>query len=107
MGDINGAVADAEAAHGMFAFLVAHDTSDAVLRWQLAKSDRQFAQALLERGDSVHVLVRDPARAEPLRARGAELVQGDMTDAASLRRAVEGVEVVYQHGRRGGRLARP
>jgi nucleoside-diphosphate-sugar epimerase len=56
---------------------------------------KRVAEALLERGDSVHVLVRDPARAEPLRARGAELVQGDMTDAASLRRAVEGVEVVY------------
>jgi len=52
MGDIDGALVDARAAHDAFASLAAHDTSDAVLKWQLAKSDRQVAQALLERGEA-------------------------------------------------------
>ena len=39
-------------------------------------------------------LVRNPARGSRLAALGCELVQGDMTDPASLRRAVEGVETV-------------
>jgi uncharacterized protein YbjT (DUF2867 family) len=44
----------------------------------------------------VRCLVRDPsaASAELLAAWGCELVQGEMTDAASLRRAVEGCEAV-------------
>jgi 2-alkyl-3-oxoalkanoate reductase len=56
---------------------------------------KRIAEALLERGDSVRVLVRDPSRADGLRSRGAEPVPGDMTDPASLRRAAEGVEVVF------------
>jgi 2-alkyl-3-oxoalkanoate reductase len=55
----------------------------------------RIAHALLERGDRVRALVRDPGRAEALRERGAELVVGDMGDAASLRRAVDGIEYVY------------
>jgi len=43
---------------------------------------------------AVRCLVRDPRKASKLAAWGCELVQGDMTDAASLRRAVEGVETV-------------
>jgi uncharacterized protein YbjT (DUF2867 family) len=42
----------------------------------------------------VRCLVRDPRKAPKLEAWGCELVRGDMTDAASLRRAVEGVETV-------------
>lgn len=38
------------------ASLVVHDTSDAVMQWSLAKSDRQIAQALLERGDAAGAL---------------------------------------------------
>jgi hypothetical protein len=41
MGDISGTVADARAAHGIYASLAAHDTSDAVMQWSLAKSERQ------------------------------------------------------------------
>jgi serine/threonine protein kinase len=58
MGDIDGAVSDARAAHDVYASLAAHDTSDAVLKWQLAKSDRQIAQALLERADAVGALAQ-------------------------------------------------
>jgi len=42
----------------------------------------------------VRCLVRDPRKAGRLATLGCELVQGDMTDAASLRRAVEGVDTV-------------
>jgi uncharacterized protein YbjT (DUF2867 family) len=42
----------------------------------------------------VRALARRPEKQERLQAWGCELVQGDMTDAESLRRAVEGVETV-------------
>lgn len=42
----------------------------------------------------VRVLVREPSHAADQEAWGVELVQGDVTDAASLRRAVEGVDAV-------------
>jgi uncharacterized protein YbjT (DUF2867 family) len=42
----------------------------------------------------VRVLARKPDKQNQLRAWGCELVQGDMTDADSLRRAVEGCETV-------------
>jgi uncharacterized protein YbjT (DUF2867 family) len=51
-------------------------------------------RALRDAGRPVRCLVRDPGRAEALRAQGCELVTGDLTDAASLRKAVEGVESV-------------
>jgi NADH dehydrogenase len=50
--------------------------------------------ALIRDGHDVRLLVRDPSRASEQRAWGVELVQGDMTDAASLRRAAEGVDTV-------------
>ena len=43
----------------------------------------------------MRVLARDPARASRLAAEGVEVVAGDLTDRESLRRAVEGREVVY------------
>ena len=42
----------------------------------------------------VRCLVRDPRRAAKLAAWGCELAQGDVTDAASLGRAVKGVETI-------------
>ena len=38
-----------------------------------------LAERLLGRGDDVRALVRDPSRAHDLRAMGAELVRGDMS----------------------------
>jgi len=52
---------------------------------------RHVVQALLAGGKDVRALVRDPKKSDSL---GCELVEGDMTDEASLRRAVEGVEAV-------------
>ena len=52
---------------------------------------RHVVQALLAAGKDARALVRDPAKSAAL---GCELVEGNMTDAASLRRAVEGVDAV-------------
>ena len=48
--------------------------------------------ALLERGDEVRALVRDPAAAIPA---GAEPVRGDVRDTESLVEAVRGCELVF------------
>jgi len=54
-----------------------------------------LASALVERGDSVRALVRDPVRAQALSERGVELVAGDITDNAALKAAVSGVDRVF------------
>jgi NADH dehydrogenase len=54
----------------------------------------KVVRALRERDEPVRALVRDRRRATQLEAWGCELVEGDMTDAASLRRAVEECEAV-------------
>jgi uncharacterized protein YbjT (DUF2867 family) len=50
--------------------------------------------ALREGDRPVRCLVRDRGKAGKLESWGCELVEGDMTDAASLRRAVDGVELI-------------
>jgi nucleoside-diphosphate-sugar epimerase len=55
----------------------------------------RLARFLADRGDRVRALVRDPARAAPLGAASIEVVRGDLTDRASLERALGGVDVVY------------
>lgn len=51
---------------------------------------------LIERGDEVRAMVRPVEDTARLRALpGVEVVPGDLTDAASLKRAVQGVECVY------------
>ncbi|TQM85055.1 uncharacterized protein YbjT (DUF2867 family) [Saccharothrix saharensis] len=71
-------------------------------RWILVfgatgKQGGSTARHLLERGWSVHALVRDPDRpaARALRAAGATLVRGDMDDADSLRAAMAGAYGVF------------
>jgi len=54
-----------------------------------------LVERLLEDGDEVRALVRDPKRGQPLERLGAELHQGDLLDSRSLQRAAEGVEIVY------------
>ncbi|HEV8147726.1 MAG TPA: NAD-dependent epimerase/dehydratase family protein, partial [Bryobacteraceae bacterium] len=48
---------------------------------------------LLDRGDAVRALARDPAKLRELD--GVEPVRGDLQDADSLKRSVEGCSVVY------------
>jgi NADH dehydrogenase len=56
----------------------------------------RVVRALRERDQPVRALVRSPGgrSAATLAAWGAELVQGDMTDGESLRKAIEGADVV-------------
>ncbi|SEF21057.1 Uncharacterized conserved protein YbjT, contains NAD(P)-binding and DUF2867 domains [Amycolatopsis pretoriensis] len=53
------------------------------------------ARALLKAGVPVRALVRNPGKAEALRRSGAEIVQGDLYDPASLAPAVKGVRGVF------------
>ena len=53
------------------------------------------ARALVERGHTVRCLARPGSRVDGLAPLPVEIVRGDLVDAASLRRAIEGVEVVY------------
>jgi len=50
---------------------------------------------LVEDGTHVRCLVRPTSGTDRLRKMGVELVEGNVTDAESLRRAVRGVDVVY------------
>jgi dihydroflavonol-4-reductase len=59
------------------------------------KVGHAIASALLERGDSVRALVRDPIRAASVLPAGIEPFRGDVTDPDSLASAVEGCELVF------------
>jgi nucleoside-diphosphate-sugar epimerase len=59
------------------------------------KVGHAIATALLERGDQVRALVRDPGRSAGILPAGVEPHPGDATDAASLAAAVEGCELVF------------
>ena len=50
---------------------------------------------LRERGEDVRALVRDEAKATPLRSRSVEVVLGDLDDPASLAEPMDGVDKVY------------
>ena len=54
----------------------------------------KVVHALRAEDRPVRVLARRPDKQEQLRAWGCELVQGDMADPDSLRRATEGCEAV-------------
>jgi dihydroflavonol-4-reductase len=58
-----------------------------------------LARHLVDHGDEVRALVRPRSRqrfdASPLPAKGVRAIEGDLTDVASLKRATEGVDVVY------------
>jgi nucleoside-diphosphate-sugar epimerase len=50
---------------------------------------------LRERGDEVVALVRSPQRAQPLRALGCELVQGDLGDREAMAEGMRGCDGVF------------
>jgi uncharacterized protein YbjT (DUF2867 family) len=57
---------------------------------------RNLTEFLLARGHKVRALVRrEDKRAEALRRIGAEVVVGDLTDLASMHRAIEGCGSIY------------
>lgn len=55
----------------------------------------QLVRALIQRGDRVRVLIRQTSNLALLEGIGVEKAVGDVTDAASVRAACEGAEVVY------------
>jgi nucleoside-diphosphate-sugar epimerase len=55
-----------------------------------------LVRALRAQGDAVRAGVRDPSHAEPLEGTGAQVVRADLLDQASLARALEGVETLFQ-----------
>ena len=59
------------------------------------KVGNALAAALLERGDDVRVLVRDPERAAAVLPSGAEVAPGDATQPETLAPAVAGCEMVF------------
>ena len=59
------------------------------------KVGNAVARRLAERGDEVVALVRDVASARELLPPGVELASGDVTDPASVHRAAEGIEGVF------------
>jgi nucleoside-diphosphate-sugar epimerase len=59
------------------------------------KVGNAIASSLLERGDQVRALVRDPQRAAAVLPAGVEPIEGDVTDAESLAAAVDGCELVF------------
>jgi uncharacterized protein YbjT (DUF2867 family) len=56
---------------------------------------RATTRQLTSKGHAVRALVRDRAKAEPLRRMGAEVVTGDLTDPPSLARACKGATRVF------------
>ena len=56
---------------------------------------RATTRQLMSKGHAVRALVRDRAKAEPLRKLGAEIVTGDLTDPPSLARACKGATRVF------------
>src|SRR5215469_12418386 len=57
---------------------------------------RNLTAILLDKGHKVRALVRrEDERADALRRLGAEVVQGDLTDLASMHRAIEGCARIY------------
>src|SRR5690242_16781300 len=59
------------------------------------KVGHAIASALLDRGESVRALVRDPNSAAEVLPAGIEPVAGDATDTESLDAAVDGCELVF------------
>jgi 4-hydroxymandelate oxidase len=65
-----------------------------------------LARKLSERGDQVVALVRSPEKAEALRAQGAELVEGDLSDTDAIRRGTD-VLTALALGARAVMIGRP
>ena len=60
----------------------------------------ELAKLLAEQGYRPRLMIRRPERAALLRPLAADLVGGDLTSAASLERAVEGIDTVFHLGAR-------
>jgi len=59
------------------------------------KTGGETAKQLAEKGASLRALVRDEAKAADLKAAGVELMVGDITDADTVSRALDGAEKAF------------
>lgn len=59
------------------------------------KVGHSVARALLERGDEVNVLVRNPGAAASVLPPGVHAIRGDVTEPASIEQAAAGCELVF------------
>lgn len=59
------------------------------------KTGGETARQLLEKGAHLRGLVRDEAKAAPLKAAGVELVVGDIADIGTVRRALDGITKAF------------
>src|SRR5688572_2351584 len=59
------------------------------------KTGSVVARTLLDAGEKVRVLARDPSRMKDLADRGAEVVRGDLWDEGSLSKALAGATGLY------------
>lgn len=57
-----------------------------------------LTRRLLERGESVRILARSPAKAADLESQGAQVHIGDLTDPRALQTAVQGCKTCYHVG---------
>lgn len=69
--------------------------SRALVTGATGKVGGAVARGLLERGDEVRALVRDPSKAAGLLPTGVELVRGDVTEPETVAAAVEGCDLVF------------
>ncbi|HEY6148813.1 MAG TPA: NAD(P)H-binding protein, partial [Thermoanaerobaculia bacterium] len=53
------------------------------------------ARALLDRGERIRAIVRDPAKGGPWASRGAEVALADLADAQGLASAFEGADAAF------------
>jgi uncharacterized protein YbjT (DUF2867 family) len=56
---------------------------------------REATKLLLNRGEQVRVLARTPAKGADLEQMGAEIVQGDLIDPPSVKRACAGIQSIF------------
>ena len=59
------------------------------------KTGGETAKQLLQKGAKLRALVRDEAKAADLKAAGVELVVGDVSDADTVRRALQGADKAF------------
>jgi nucleoside-diphosphate-sugar epimerase len=73
-----------------------HDTPvDALITGASGFIGWHLAERLLNEGKRVRLLVRRPEAVADLAHKGAEVVVGSLSDAAAIRRAVDGARIVY------------
>jgi nucleoside-diphosphate-sugar epimerase len=61
---------------------------------------RRIVRRLIERGDQVYMLARDPDKSAEARALGARIIEGDLADVDAFAHELRGCDVVYHAGAR-------